>query len=362
MEEQKEKELDFSNYTGETIEKRKEKFNDALLDAGTPGYTSPLINSLRGFRIIGNGPVMMPLSDNTIGLAFVTRPQLNLTDDNLERSEKLCSLVGCSQHSIAACVRGWLDERWAAANQPITVQNKLPFIPMLTGYLKTSTGFGDLQFQINTTEPGIREQVYQRVASKLEENGLYTIAQTYYNPRPSVIPALFQTWLDYISEVTSGDRRLGPRDGYLFGNRVDFDCRVYHLIMNKDTEFLENIFATVQSIPSSYPAGSQANIDNTQNSLRGEGQDDFSMQFSSTGMRFNELGLIQSFNEHSYLYNPGIRPNVRNQYYRMLKPNEYEKYAYGAYPLLIPVINDRRGDNGVGRTGIKLTWWVEKNA
>lgn len=348
----------FSNYSGETLKDRSEQFNALLSNDGQPGYTSALINTVRGFRIIGTGPAMMPLSDNTIGLSFVTRPQLNLTDDNLSRSDRLKHLIGAGPDSIAGYIRGVLDERWAAANQPIMLNNKIPFIASLTSYLKTSTGFGDLQMEIQTTQPGLRNQVYQRVASKLEENGLYTMSQTYFNPKPGFIPGLFQTWMDWISEVTSGDRRLSPRDSYLFGNRVDFDCRIYHLIMNKDSRFVEQIFATVQSIPNSYPAGSQANIDNTQSSNRGEGQDDFSVQFSSTGMRFNEWGLIQSFNEHSFGYNPGLKPQYRHQRFRELKPSEYSQYSYDAYPLILPV---REMMGGVMRTGMKLTWWVEKN-
>ncbi|KAB3419236.1 hypothetical protein F9Z84_06940 [Escherichia coli] len=347
-------ENNFTNYSGENLPKRQEIFDAALLSGTSPGWTAPLINSLRGLRIVGKGPAMMPLADNTIGLGLVTRPQLNLTDDNISRSEKLVSLYGVGPNSVGAYIRGMLDERWAAANNPILLNNKLPFITCLTEYLKTSTGFNDLQISIDTSEPGLRSQVYQRVASKLEDNSVYTINQTYFNPKPSVIQGLFQYWEDYISEVTSGDRQVSPRTWYLMGNRIDYDCRIYHLIMNKDSYFLEHIFATVQSIPISYPAGAIASIDNTQNSLRGEGQDDFSVQFSSAGQRMDEWGLIQAFNEHSFLYNPTIRPETRNSYYRELDPTEYVAYGYGAYPLLLPRITDN------GRTGIKLTWWVEK--
>ncbi|QDH47075.1 hypothetical protein PQC07_gp191 [Aeromonas phage D3] len=358
MEDNKE---DFTNYSGETLEHSKDIFNAALLDSGTPGTNAPLMNSLRSFRIFGKGPAMMPLADDTIGLSFVTRPQLNLIDDVIARSERLKVLKDVSGNSIGAYIRGTLDERWAAANPCPALDNANPFIVALTTYLKTSNGFGDLSMQIQTTDPGMREQVYQRVASKLEENGLYSMNQTYFNPKPSVIPALFQYWMTYISEVTSGDRGCYPRAKYLFGNRIDYDTRIYHLIMNKDGEFLEQIFATVQSIPVTFPSGSQANIDNTQNSLRGEGQDDFSVQFSSTAMRFNEPGLIQAFNEHSYMYNPNIRPKTRDQYFRRLSADEYLEYGYsGAYPLLLPVRNDRRQDGAVGRDGIKLTWWVRK--
>src|ERR1044072_5795171 len=87
-------ENNFTNYSGENLPKRQEIFDVALLSGTSPGWTAPLINSLRGLRIVGKGPAMMPLADNTIGLALVTRPQLNLTDDNITRSEKLVSLYG----------------------------------------------------------------------------------------------------------------------------------------------------------------------------------------------------------------------------------------------------------------------------
>lgn len=355
-------ENNFTNYSGENLKNRKEIFDAALLEGTSPGYISPLMNSLRGLRILGKGPAMMPMADNTIGLSLVTRPQLNLTDDNISRSEKLVSLYGVGPNSIGAYIRGMLDERWGAAFQPHALNNKIPFITCLTEYLKTSTGFNDLQIRVETSEPGLRDQVYQRVASKLEDNSAFSITQTYYNPKPSVIQALFQYWEDYISEVVSGDRQVTPRDWYLMANRVDFDCRIYHLIMNKDSQFLEHIFATVQSIPVTYPAGSIANIDNTSTTLRGEGQDDFSVQFASVGQRQDEFGLIQAFNEHSFLYNPGLRPESRNSLYRELDESEYVAYNYGAYPLLLPRISDVAGKGALSstRTGIKLTWWVER--
>lgn len=352
---------DFTNYSGETIEHSKDVYNKALLESGTPGSNAPLTNSLRGFRILGKGPAMMPLADDTIGFSFVTRPQLNLSDDVIGRTDRLRALKDVSDNSIGAYIRGMLDERWGAATNCPALDNLNPYITCLTTYLKTSNGFGDLSMGIATSEPGLREQVYQRVNSKLEENGLFTMNQTYFNPRPSVIPALFQYWETYISEVTSGDSGCYPRAKYLLGNRIDYDCAVIHLIMNKDSEFLEQIFATVQSIPVTFPAGSQANIDNTGNSLRGEGQDDFTVQFSSTGMRYNEPGLISGFNDRMYKYNPRIAPNLRNQYYRKLDPSEYVDYGYkDAYPLLLAVRNDRRGGAGNGRDGVKLTWWVRK--
>ena len=347
---------------------RRETYNEILQSDNAPGYDNALINSFRGFNPFNPGPAMMQISDNVIGLMFMTRPELNLSDANIERSEKLISLLGAGKNDLSGYIRGLLDKNWAAgnlANEHPMLDNNLPFISCLNEYLKTSTGFSDLQLRVNTSEPGLRQQVYQYVSSKLEENGQFTIQQTYYNPRPLIIQTLFQVWETYISEVKSGDNEFSPKWQYLFGNRCDHDTRIYHLIMNKDSEFLEGIFAAIRGIPTTYPAGSIADIDRTQSTLRGPGQDDFSVQFSMEGMRFDEISLINSFNEHTYYYNPALYDTIlgNSKTYRRLDISEYNAYRYMMYPLLIPMTSDRKVNGRTGtvssKQGIKLTWWAK---
>lgn len=346
---------------------RKQYYNLMLLNSNTPGYTAPTLNSFRGYNPFNSGPAMMQISDSVIGLMFITRPQLNLSDSNIYRSERLISLAGAESNDLAGYIRGLLDKQWAVkkfgdAGHPM-LDNRMPFITCLNEYLKTSTGFSDLNLKINTTEPGIRQQVYQYVNSKLEENGQYTIQQVYHSPKPLLIQTLFQHWLTYISEVKSGDNRLTPYPEFLIGNRNDYDCRIYHLLMNVDTEYLESIFATVQSIPEVFPIGAIADIDRTTNSLRANGQDEFTMQFRSVGMRFDELSLIRAFNEHVYYFNTELKNDIlsgKPSKWRMLKVSEYSAYRYLMYPLLMVTTQDVRTSNNKQQTrrGIKLTWWV----
>lgn len=350
-----------------TNDAKRKEFYDYMLQAGnSPGYQNPLTNSFRGFNPFSSGPAMMEISDNVIGLMFLTKPELNLDDANILKSEKLMSLYGAGTGDLAGYIRGTLDRNWAAKNMgdqahPM-LDNNQAFISCLNEYLKTSTGFSDLQLRINATEPGIRQQVYQYVSSKLEENGTFTIQQTYHNPRPLLIQTIFQHWLTYISEVRSGDNQLSPNMDYLFGNRRDFDCRIYHMVMNRDTEYLESIFATVASIPQTFPAGAIADIDRMGNSLRAQNQDEFSIQFASEGMRFDELSLINSFNEHTFYFNPALYQaySTGQGNYRMLDTHEYMAYRYMMYPLLIPMQQDSRSNGKTisFRQGIKLTWWA----
>lgn len=342
-------------------------FDLMLKQSNTPGLNAPLANSFRGFNPFSTGPAMMEISDNIIGLMFITRPQLNLSDYNIYRSERLISLAGASTNDISGYTRGLLDPRWAASNlggfgHPM-LDNNQPFIACLNEYLKTSTGFSDLQLRFGTSEPGIRQQVYQHVTGKLEENGQYSIQQTYHNPRPLIIQNLFQIWEGYISEVVSGDNQLQPYPDYLVGHRCDHDCRIYHMVLNRDNEFLESIFASIQSIPSTYPAGAIADIDRTQNTRRASGQDELSIQFSSTGMRFDEISLINAFNEHTFLFNPDLYDDINSttqQRYKKVPISEFDKYRYMMYPLLLPTEQEiiKNGAKIGIRQGIKLTWWT----
>lgn len=353
-------------------QKRQDFFDIMVQNNNMPGYTSATVNAFRGFNPFSSGPAMMELSDNVIGLMFITRPQLNLADYNIYRSEKLISMAGAGANDLGGYLRGLLDNQWAAKTfgdqgHPM-LDNNQPFITCLNEFLKTSTGFGDLQLRLNTTEPGLRQQVYQYVSSKIEENGTYTIQQTYHNPRPLLIQTMFQYWLTYISEVKSGDNELTPHMEYLLGNRCDHDCRIYHMVMNRDTEYLESLFASVRSIPQTFPAGAIADINRVQNTLRAENQDEFAVQFGSEGMRFDEISLINAFNEHVFLYNPALMQTINNGgqgTYRMLSISEYNDYRYMMYPLLIPTQQDIRGGttNNVKqsfRQGIRLTWWTRK--
>ncbi len=77
-----------------TIDINNKDQRDSILDFafqenGGPGYTTAISGALRGIRILGPGNEMIPLPDNVIGLNFVSRPLLNLSDENVRLHENL---------------------------------------------------------------------------------------------------------------------------------------------------------------------------------------------------------------------------------------------------------------------------------
>lgn len=325
-----------------TIDMRNKDQRDLVLDFafqenGGPGYTTALSGALKGIRILGPGNEMLQLPDNVIGLNFVSRPLLNLSDSNIRLHENLVNLESPRNHSIQGYVKGMLDKRSGQLMSNDLFDNKYAWIPLLTNLCKVSTGFPDVSLNFSKSSPGFRNQVYQRVDGILTFNMDLNIRQTYSAMKPNILPMLFESWVQYIEGVTLGDEGMSPYPEALIQNYVDYDCRIYHLIMNKNMRSLEGIYCTGGSAPNMLPVGAQSTIDRTSDSNRGQGQDEYEMNFEGVGFRFNSVIACDMFNRCSYYFNPELEPQVRNNYYRKLEVAEYFSAQYGnqrIYPLI----------------------------
>ena len=314
----------------------REWLNTVYSESGGPGFDSALVNSLRGIRVLGPGHAMAAIPDDTIGLMYITRPSLNLSDENVEKHTQLANLVNPIPNTPAAYIKGMLDPKWGSANSGLNqIYDPLsPWIPVLTNYLKVSSGFPDLSLGTGKSSPGFRGEVYAYVDGVLKVNYDYDIHQSFYNAKPGIIPMLFSTWIHYIEAVTLGDEGMEPYWKPLLGNYKDYTARIFHLIMNKDMRSIEWIFCCGGGWPTTFPSGSYSTIDKTQNSIRGQGQDEFETTFTCQGFRYNNLSIIKSFNDCTLYRNPNMHPSVRARYYKELAFKEYMSSGYGIYPWI----------------------------
>lgn len=338
---------EIERFTGETLDNRSDLLDDAFTQNGGASWTGPLGNILRGIKFLGPGVQLAPVADDVIGLVFANRPLLNLSDENVKRSPRFSAFYRAGAGSLAGYVRGLLDTRSANKYPHPAVDNLNPWLPVVTNLVKTSDGFPDLDLEMATSQPGIRGEVYQWPTGILEENGKISINQTFYNPKPGIIPFLFETWESYIPEVRLGDNGMEPYPEALFGDWWDFDTRIYHFIMNKDLSHIENMFMTIQSVPTTYPMGALAAINNGETSRRGQGQDEISITFSSIGARFNTFEISDSFNGCTLFFNPKMGDKQRASNYKKLKPSEYLANQYRAYPW-------------INTSTMQLEWWGPK--
>ena len=314
---------------------------------GLPSYTSPLVNMMRGMKIFGGGPQMAPVADDTIGLAFVSRPLCNLSDDNCARHPQLADLYKPAKNSPQQYIKCLLDKREGDRNSCDILDNKMGWMVILTNLLKQSDGFGDVDLEVSTIDGGFRGEVHQQIAGLLDENGAFSIRQTYYNVKGGLIPDIFNKWMRYEVEVTLGDCGVEPYPEADYQNYIDHDCRIYHLIMNKNMRNISHMFMTLQSMPTSFPVGAMATINNDTSNRRGEGQEEITINFSSVGMRYDSWEIAEGFNGTTVYFNEDMKPTNRLQKYVKLKPSEYLTMQYNAYPW-------------INIETMELEWWADR--
>lgn len=323
------KDIDSSNVSDWT--------NYLFLENGGPGTTSPLVNSLRGIRILGPGNQMAPKPDDTIGLVFINRPLMNLEDSNVIKHPQLASLFNPAPSSLGAYVKGLLDPAWGRANSGTignTLDPNFPWIAPFTNYMKTCSGFPDVSLNVSTSAPGIRKEVYQYVDGILKVNYNYDMRLSFHTFKPNILPHIFDVINHYIEGVTLGDEGLEPNFEALVGNWRDYDMRIYVLIMNKNFRNIEGIYCCGYGWFNSFPSGSFSAVDRTQGSLRGQGQDELDVNFPAVGFRYNNMRVMDQFNRTTLFFNPNMAPAQRGNFYRKLSVVEYLSQAYNAYPWI----------------------------
>lgn len=308
----------------------------AFRENGGPGYQSALVNMLRGIRILGPGNQLAPVPDDTIGLVFVSRPLCNLSDENVRLHEQLLPLYQPRPNSLMGYIKGMLDPVWGRANPNQLLDPFTAWITPITNLVKVSSGFPDLSLNMGKSQPGFRKEVRQYVDGILKFNYDYDMRQTFYNPKPNFLPYMFEAWLHYIDGVSLGDEGMEPYDEALDANYTDYDCRIYHMILNKNMRNIEWIFCNAGAVPTTFPSGAFSTIDRTGDTLRGQGQDEFEINFSCEGFRFGNVSVADMFNRTTLFFNPNMHPSRRASYYRKLEFKDYygDQYQAGLYPWI----------------------------
>ena len=313
-----------------------EWLNYAFSENGGPGFGSAMINMLKGVRILGPGNQMAPIPDDNIGLVFVNRPLLNLSDENVQLHPQLATLYNPPKNTLQHYIKGLLDPVWSRGNSGSTdfLDPLYPWISPFTNLCKVSSGFPDASLNVSKSTPGIRGEVYQYVDGILKVNYDYDMRMSFYPSKPNILPAIFDVWNHYIEAVTLGDEGMEPYAEALFQNYRDYDCRIYHIIMNRNLRNIEGIYCNGYSWPNTYPSGAFSMIDRTTNSLRGQGQDELEITFPSVIFRYNNIQIADQFNRTTVFFNKNMLPNVRETHYRRLSPREYMMGNYNVYPWI----------------------------
>ena len=278
---------------------------DQMLENMPIGSISKAIgNNLYGinFRQTGN-PV--PRAKDMYGFTFFTRPQLNLTRLNISNYRGFYNLLTDNSLSYQRFVRLTLDPRLQHVGQlkcPF-VDMYNPFIPILTNNILSLSGWPDLTVPTYTSEPGQFGQEHSIVDGVTNHYESFDLDITFKNTKGNPLIYFFYIWIKYQTLVFEGI--LNPYIDMITENEIDYNTRIYRLVLDQQKRYVTYIAATGASFPINVPTGSlfDFNVDTPFNTKNTE----INIRFRSMGFIAFEDILKLEFNKTLAIFNPDMK-------------------------------------------------------
>ena len=291
---------------------------------------------------------IIPENRDSYGLAFFTRPQLNMSTQNIRNIRKMYSLLTTKDNTVHRYVRCLLDPRLKYNNIVSSLlDNQMPFMPILTNNITNMSGWPDVVMPTYASKEGIRGEQYFQADGHSDIYGTFDIDCTFKNTKDEPIILMLQTWLMYMGAVFEGT--MSPYLDFITENEIDYNTRIYRLVLDESKHIVKKIAATGASIPVNVPVGKF--FDFTDATKYNDQTKEVNVRFTSVGAMYNDDILIKEFNETVAIFNHDVRLMLSGL------PHSLEKIP----PTLISLFNNR-GYPVINTETLELEWWINKNS
>lgn len=292
-------------------------------------------------------PSPVPVSKDHYGYAFFTRPQLNLATKNLRNVRKLYSYLTQKDASVHRYIRMMLDPRLRYTENLTCpfIDNEMAFIPVLTNNLENMSGWPDIVAPTFNSPEGLRREQWGIVDGSTDIYNAFSIDCSFKNTKDEPIILMMQLWTNYQALVYEG--LLSPYNDMIVENEIDYNTRIYRLILDETKTYVKKMSATGSSMPVVDPVGKFYDYQRNENYNMQNKQ--ISLRFESFGAEYNDDILALEFNMTGGIFNSEIRNMING------KPHNLEKVPVGLLGLFnyrcYPYIN---------LDTLELEWYVNK--
>lgn len=319
-------------------------------------FASTLISSIDsalGNNIYGINHRQIPnaalTNKDRYGLTFFTRPQLNLTTPNIRAKRQFYGLLTNNALSTQAAIRNLLDPRiyWLSGPDfesppkcPL-INPELAFIPLLTNNLESISGWPDMQAPLFTSDKGLYGESMSIVDGPVIDYSTFTISASFKNIKGDPISYLFYIWLLYMQSVFEGI--LVPYPDFISENEIDYNTRIYRIVLDQSNRYVTKIAATGASIPVSISLGSYFDYNNKD--VYNQQNKEINIQFNCNGVTYLDDILIKEFNDTVAIFNPDMDDGNRLHTMYKLDYSILQYFNFTGYPH-------------INVDTYELEWWV----
>lgn len=306
------------------------------------------------------------------GLTFFTRPILNLTTGNVRAIRLLSPLLNRNENSLQRIIRTTLDSRLGrgSLNSNTEIGIKCPFvdpqqafIPFLTNNLLSISGWPDIMSNQFVSHPGAYKEEYSFVDSVTTAYHSYDITANFRNIPGDPVTLLFFAWVHYTSLVYQG--LMMPYPDLLMENEIDYQTRIYRLVLDSTKTRVVRIAACGAAYPVSVPIGASFDFDHTK--PYNDSHTQVTIPFKCVGAIYNDDILIDEFNrtvasfyvdmqDSRFSASSSKRSNSRDA-----EDVQWVNSSLKEIPIEALGLFNNRGYPRINPETYKLEWWISND-
>ena len=290
----------------------------------------------------------IPINKDYYGLAFFTKPDLRLTASNCLKLRKFAPLLTSRETSLPRAIRAMLDFRHNDTdghnNESYPcglIDPKQVFIPLLTNQLISMSGWPDVELPTHTSDAGVYGEQFSFADGIAEIYRTWDMTANFRNIPGDPVTMLFYYWVLYAASVYEGT--LTPYPDNIAENTIDYQTRIYRVVLDSSKRFVQKIACTGASFPTSVPMGAAFNFDTDTPINR---NDQVSISFRCIGAEYMDDMIIHDFNAAVVMGNKDMQDDQRQNAKMTKVPYEYIfLFNHLGYPRINPMT-------------FELEWWV----
>lgn len=321
-------------------------------------------NNLYGinYRQSGN---FAPMNKDVYGFTFFTRPQLCLNKYNIGNYRPFYPMLTDNPNTLQAFIRNTLDPRTSLivnTDTALEIDDKIQcpfvdprqaFIPVLTNNIKSISGWPDFVAPEYTSKNGVYMEQHSMVDGTINKFESYDVTASFKNTKGDPISYLIYTWMRYQTLVFEGV--LSPYIDYLKENMLDYNTRIYRIILDENKRYVKKISCSGASFPLNVPTSTffDFNDDEPYN----QGNKEISIRFKCNGFIAFEDIVKFWFNRAVTIFNPDMNA-LHNRDSSADKPDDI--ISIGSMVKIPYTLTDQfTGDAGVFSFNHRVYPWID---
>lgn len=265
---------------------------------------------MKGLNAVGGLPTVPPNKDNQ-GYVFMTKPQMNLSYDNVIGQRKMAFMADPNPMSMGSAIRCMLNpigfDPAGDKNRSKLIDDLNPFMP-ITNLLLTLSKPPDFTSDVFLSEEGQAKEQMGWTDGIGGYNGAYQLTFTFANMDGDPITAVFLAWYWYIHNVVLDTMRAFPIN--VARNRTDYQSRIYRLTTDASNTYVQRIYSSGPIWPISLPVGAPFGYDVSNTIITDN--DQIQITFQCLIAEYYDPILVTEFNNIVKRFNPKMRLENRS--------------------------------------------------